>query len=156
MIINNKKITDRENGTLKDPTDAKYVGVQHSSQNSINFYDSPPHDIIGIYEFQNIAVSRLQVLKKIQFLYDSNKEGLHEMMAKEINTYSRNHKLNVEGLYDDTRKNFGRIPAKELMAATKNDNISHFICRLAYCRNDDLRKWFATQETRLFFHRFSY
>ena len=32
----------------------------------------------------------------------------------------------------------------------KNDNISHFICRLAYCRNEELRKWFLTQESRLF------
>jgi len=26
----------------------------------------------------------------------------------------------------------------------KNDLISHFICRLAYCRNEELRKWFLT------------
>ena len=74
-------------------------------------------------------------------------------MAKEINNYSKQHKLNVEGNYDEVRGAFGRITHKELNAATKNDNISHFICRLAYCRNEDLRKWFATQETRLFFHR---
>jgi len=42
---------------------------------------------------------------------------------------------------------------KNLAQAQKNDNISHFICRLAYCRNEELRKWYANQETRLFFHR---
>jgi DNA primase large subunit len=65
-------------------------------------------------------------------------------MAAEINQYSRQHKLNIEGIFDPNKKMFGRIGMKELNDATKNDNISHFICRLAYCRNDDLRRWFAT------------
>lgn len=75
------------------------------------------------------------------------------MMAQEINTYSKNHKLNVEGNFDIAIKKFIPSTATLLRQAMKNDNISHFICRLAYCRNEDLRKWFATQETRLFYHR---
>lgn len=80
-------------------------------------------------------------------------------MAEEINKYSRQHQLNIEGVYDtmnktqNMRSDFNRIPAKDLKKAMSNDKISHFICRLAYCRNDELRKWFATQETRLFYHR---
>ena len=89
----------------------------------------------------------------MEFLYASNKEGNHDIMAAEINQYSRQHKLNVEGIFNPDKKEFGRISMKDLAGATKNDNISHFICRLAYCRNDDLRRWFATQETRLFYHR---
>lgn len=38
----------------------------------------------------------------------------------------------------------------------RNDHVSHFVCRLAYCRNDELRKWFVTQETRLFYYRLEF
>ena len=45
--------------------------------------------------------------------------------------------------------------AEDRIEFQENDNISHFICRLAYCRNEELRKWFITQETRLFSIRLS-
>ena len=44
---------------------------------------------------------------------------------------------------------------EERVEYKENDIISHFICRLAYCRNEELRKWFITQETRLFSIRLS-
>jgi hypothetical protein len=104
MIINTKKLQDRENGTIIDPNDKKYTGQNYHHSKAISFYDEPPHDVIGIYEFQSIAVSRLQVLKKIQFLYDQNKDNQFEQMAQEINSYSRIHNLNVEGIYDPSSK----------------------------------------------------
>lgn len=38
----------------------------------------------------------------------------------------------------------GYIQPKDRVEFKNNDNISHFICRLAYCRNEELRKWFLT------------
>ena len=32
----------------------------------------------------------------------------------------------------------------------ERDTISHYICRLAYCRRDDLRKWLLANEVTLF------
>jgi len=74
---------------LKKNPNSEMVIDSMATKLSVSFYDEPPQETIGIYEFQSIAVSRLQVLKKIQFLYDSNKEGSSELMAKEINSYSR-------------------------------------------------------------------
>ena len=72
MIVNQKKIQDREMG---NNASSGYESIGYTQARHISFYDQPPQDVIGIYEFQNIAVSRLQVLKKIQFLYDANQEG---------------------------------------------------------------------------------
>lgn len=153
MIVNQKKIQDREMG---NNASTGYESIGYTQARHISFYDQPPQDVIGIYEFQNIAVSRLQVLKKIQFLYDANNEGAQDLMTHEINKYSRQHRLNIEGIIDpDMSKgiSYTKIKKSDLEQALKNDNISHFICRLAYCRNDDLRRWYVMQETRLFYHR---
>jgi len=36
----------------------------------------------------------------------------------------------------------------------RKDLISHYVLRVAYCRTDDLRRWFLKEETELFTHRF--
>ena len=69
------------------------------------------------------------------------------------------HKLAVEPkMKFDRAKNTNvasTILQEDRPVFRENDNISHFICRLAYCRNEELRKWFITQETRLFNLRLS-
>lgn len=127
-------------------------GVSYSKmpQQKISMYDEPPQNTITLYEFNSIALDRLQLLRKIEFMYDSNEQDAQ--IAAEVNKYAVKHKLAIEGQY--MRK--GTSVVYEPLAAAKyqlfknNDNISHFICRLAYCRNEELRKWFLTQETRLF------
>ncbi|KAI8987309.1 eukaryotic and archaeal DNA primase, large subunit-domain-containing protein [Mycotypha africana] len=42
----------------------------------------------------------------------------------------------------------------DLYIERRKDHISHFVLRMAYCRNLDLRKWFVNQELALFKIRF--
>ena len=46
-----------------------------------------------------------------------------------------------------------RIEANGLSANQRKDQISHFILRLAYCRTEELRRWFLTHEIALLKHR---
>ena len=43
-----------------------------------------------------------------------------------------------------------KIPPENYMANRQTDHVSHFLLRLAYCRTEDLRRWFITHETDLF------
>lgn len=87
-------------------------------------------------------------------------------MAMQLNGYLTKHELAFEGRYEkgavSAKAGYGGAKAplnplntNDYYKYRQNDNISHFICRLAYCRNEELRKWFLTQETRLFQIRLS-
>lgn len=93
-------------------------------------YSKNPTEEITLTEFEELASQRLQALKLVEA-------------------------VRAKGLQADEQ------PAAILAAADKHglrdpycDRISHHILRLAYCRSEDLRRWFIQQETELFRVRF--
>ena len=104
MIINHRNNTTYGVGAPSAATNpaagASGSNVEMHVRCPVQMYDQPPQEIIGIHEFQQVAISRLQVLKKIQFLYDSNKDSQGDFLAMEINKFTKQHSLNVEGTYD--------------------------------------------------------
>ncbi|EFJ31371.1 hypothetical protein SELMODRAFT_88080 [Selaginella moellendorffii] len=97
----------------------------------LSFYEAAPDEEISLEDFEEYALDRLRVLK-----------GIEEER-------SRGKKMEeMDPLVSDLwRKHMGSD-------SSKKDVISHFILRLAYCRTEDLRRWFLGIESVLFRHRF--
>ena len=86
------------------------------------------------------------------FRYDSNSN--EEQIKENVKKMTVQHRIHVEAKFNKLGIRSTMLPEVKL-EFKENDNISHFICRLAYCRNEELRRWFLTQETRLFNIRLS-
>lgn len=109
-------------------------GVQKRSTSiKISMYAAAPEEEISLDEFELFALDRLQLLRGIESLKTRGIDGA------ELNT-----KLNqLENKYMPMR-------TREQIGDNRKDQISHFILRLAYCWNEDLRRWFLTHESHLF------
>ncbi|CAN0069231.1 unnamed protein product, partial [Discosporangium mesarthrocarpum] len=97
----------------------------------ISMYTEAPYEEITLDEFELIALDRLQVLRRIEDLKARNFRGedYKRSLREALHKYMRISTLTGDGARADMRK----------------DTISHFILRLAYCRSEDLRRWFLAQ-----------
>ncbi|XP_054718625.1 LOW QUALITY PROTEIN: DNA primase large subunit-like [Uloborus diversus] len=119
-----------------------------SYPHSLQFYKCPPVDNITLEEFEELALERLKVLRIIERAgakFNKNSNDYKEMILNELK------KLNLLFYF---RINPSQNNDEKIYNERKKDNISHFILRLAYCRREDLRRWFITQEVDLFRLRF--
>lgn len=102
----------------------------------LSLYQSPPSTVISIEDFERYAIDRLRVLK-----------GIEEHKAKGFKPHE----------VQDQAKNLAdeHLKALDTEHSTLKDQVSHFVLRLAYCRTEELRRWFLAQESELFKARFS-
>ncbi|KAH6824881.1 DNA primase [Perilla frutescens var. hirtella] len=112
--------------------------LQSSAAHAVStfpLYRSAPELEVRLEDFELYAVHRLRVLKGIS-------DGL-----------SRGKKSNeMENLVKELWKvNMSHPEASEVV---NKDIVSHFVLRLVYCREEELRKWFLSMETTLFRYRF--
>jgi len=113
----------------------------------LQMYERPPKCDVALQEFEDMAVERLKVLR---ILEKHNMGGA----AKFSQEWSEKIKADLEksqlGEYFELANTIGLQQKVKHFENRKMDHISHFILRLAYCRSDELRRWFVTHETDLF------
>uniref|UniRef100_A0A8D8PA49 DNA primase large subunit n=1 Tax=Culex pipiens TaxID=7175 RepID=A0A8D8PA49_CULPI len=117
---------------------------------NVALYLLPPMVDLAIEDFETLALERLKVLrileqataKNVKIGSDEGRESiLNEMNHAELKAYARLCSGNRNTDLD--------------MEARRRDYVSHFILRFAYCRSEELRRWFVTREMELFRLKFS-
>jgi DNA primase large subunit len=120
--------------------------------NDLQLYKVPPTSSISLSEFEELAQERLKVLRTIDNI---NLRGL--------NKYSEEWKVALTAeLKKLGLKSFAKVingtgcgQTESELQIRKRDHVSHFILRLAYCRSEELRRWFLSREQDLFRTRFT-
>jgi len=100
---------------------------------ALNMYMTPPIESLSLTEFEEFAFDRLRLLSTIDMARAKGVKG--EQMNKLIQKALRDYMPSTPN-------------------GLRKDQYSHFILRLAYCRSEDLRRWFLQNETELFRYRF--
>lgn len=118
----------------------------------LQFYKLPPTENITLNEFETLAIERLKLLRSLATA--TTLKG-HRVYSKEW-IESIKEDMWAEGLkyYVRLCEKSGSGTAEMDLQARRKDHISHFILRLAYCRTEELRRWFIARELELFKMRF--
>ena len=109
-----------------------YTRVKREPTKLLSLYNTAPQAEITLEEFELYALDRLQVLRTIESLRlrgvkgDEFRMKLEEVIATCLPM--------TQGTVEEVRK----------------DQVSHFILRIAYCKTEDLRRWFLKHESELF------
>lgn len=118
----------------------------------LQMYKVPPVDDISLQEFETLALERLSLLRCLTTA--TTLKGLR-MFSEEWTDFVIND-LRNQGL-----KYYAKLCEKSScgtlqadLEARRKDHIAHFILRLAYCRTEELRRWFISRELELFKMRF--
>ncbi|XP_051116611.1 probable DNA primase large subunit [Andrographis paniculata] len=110
---------------------------------TIPIYRSAPELEVRLEDFEIYAVQRLRVLKGISDgLSRGKKPNEMKILVKELWDAHMSHSLDAH------------MSHSEASEVTNKDIISHFVLRLVYCREEELRRWFLSMETTLFRYRF--
>lgn len=116
---------------------------------NVSIYKWLPTEDVSYAEFKELISERLNLLRILENATLKHSRLLSPAWKESVLT-----ELNKEGLKSYVRLIQGSHK-ESMVQARRRDYISHFILRLAYCRTDELRKWFVARELEYFRFKFS-
>jgi len=119
-----------------------YGNEEDDVQVRLQMYRDPPTETIGLMNFEELTLERLKILKAVE------RAGVTHIRGSE----------QYQKLIDDEltkiNKAYTTCRREDYRETVRNDIISHYLLRLAYCRTEDLRRWFIATECDYFRYRF--
>ena len=116
-----------------------YGNENDDVQVRLQMYTKPPTETLGITEFEERALERLKILKAVERAGVTHIKGSTEYQAK------------IKEELGNINKHYTDYTRREAYRETvRNDILSHYILRLAYCKTEDLRRWLIHTECDYF------
>ncbi|KOB78154.1 DNA primase large subunit [Operophtera brumata] len=118
----------------------------------LQMYKIPPTENVTLQEFETLALERVTLLRTLATA--TTLKGLR-LYSEEWTDYVIGE-LRAQGLkyYAKLCATTSCGSADTDLQARRKDHIAHFILRLAYCRTEELRRWYIARELELFRMRF--
>lgn len=118
----------------------------------LQMYKIPPTENITLQKFETLALERVTLLRTLATA--TTLKGLR-VYSEEWTEYVIGE-LRSQGLkyYSKLCERTACGITEADIEARRKDHIAHFILRLAYCRTEELRRWFIARELELFKMRF--
>lgn len=116
---------------------------------ALQLYTKPPTMDISLEQFEEWAVDRLRLLRTVETQNMGGRTKFSQDWSGALVADLTKHKL---GKYVELSSGAvgAKITLEDYLENRRVDHISHFILRLAYCRTEELRRWFVNHETDLF------
>lgn len=136
----------------KSTKSAVVEGLLEMYPHDLQMYKIPPVGDLSLQEFETLALERLTLLRSLATA--TTLKGLR-LYSEEWCDFILSD-LRSQGLkyYVKLCEKSGCNSQDVDLHARQKDHIAHFILRLAYCRTEELRRWFITREIELFRMRF--
>lgn len=114
----------------------------------LQLYKMPPVQNISLKEFQELANTRLKLLHEVESIRQrsSHEDFDPERFAGKVREVAKR-------LMPLSSVETEKLEEKH-MEERRRDHISHFILRLAYCRTEEMRRWFMKHEMDLLSARY--
>uniref|UniRef100_A0A182Q9B7 DNA primase large subunit n=1 Tax=Anopheles farauti TaxID=69004 RepID=A0A182Q9B7_9DIPT len=121
------------------------LALEHIIPHNVCFYLIPPVVDLTIEEFEKLALERLKMLRLLEQV-----TAKHPKVSSDAWREAVLAEVNHAGLRTFAKLSRGNAHDDGCKVARRKDYLSHFILRFAYCRSEELRRWFVAREMELF------